>query len=220
MKKTIILILPFLLLLCSHSKKHNGDCNNTVKIDQTLICIPNIKGLTNISKNKDYDSFVKQFTVKGNEMLSFYVDNLLIKDAFIPKYSYASIYINSQLKKDIDKKTFKEMSNTMGSYLKKVDNIENIIKDVEKNYLKKISLDAPVLIESYSLNESIKTYILLGKTIEHNNEIVTLTTLNLMHIQKKMILSNYIIKYDNSNSINEIKQKNDYFVVRLLNENK
>jgi hypothetical protein len=57
------------------------------------------------------------------------------------------------------------------------------------------------------------------KLHKKNEEIVSLTTLNLMYIRKKMILLNYIIKYNNSSSINDIKQKNDYFVMRLLNEN-
>jgi len=220
MKKIItILILPFLFLQCSQSKKQKTDCSTTAKIYQTEICLPNLKGLTNISKNKKYESYIKQFTIQGNEMLAFYLDNSLINEANTPKYNYASVYINSQLKKDINKSVFKEMSNTMGSYLKKTNNLETIIKEIERNYLKNISLDNPVVIDSYSLNKDIKTYLLLGKMIEHNNEIVTLTTLNLMYIQNKMVLSNYIIKYNNSNSINEIKQKNDYFVMRILDAN-
>lgn len=220
MKKIITtIILPFLFLQCSQSKKQNKDCNTTSKINQTEICLPNIKGLTNISLNNKYESYIKQFTIQGNEMLAFYLDNSLINKATIPKYNYASVYVNSQLKKNINKSVFKEMSNTMGSYLKKSNNLETIIKEIERNYLKNISLDNPVVIDSYSLNKNIKTYLLLGKTIEYNNEIVTITTLNLMYIQKKMVLSNYIIKYNNSNSINDIKQKNDYFVMRLLNEN-
>mgnify|MGYP003625150699 CR=1 FL=1 len=221
MKKIItILILPFLFLQCFQSKKQKTDCSTTAKINQTEVCLPNIKGLTNISKNKKYESYIKQFTIQGNEMLAFYLDNSLINEVTTPKYNYASVYVNSQLKKDINKSEFKKMSNTMGYYLKKSNNLETIIKEIERNYLKNISLDNPVVIDSYSLNKNIKTYLLLGKMIEYNTEIVTLTTLNLMHIQKKMVLSNYIIKYNNSNSINEIKQKNDYFVMRILDENK
>lgn len=220
MKKIItILILPFIFLQCSQSKKRKADCSTTAKIYQTEICLPNLKGLTNISKNKKYKSYVKQFTIQGNEILAFYLDNSLINEANTPKYNYASVYINSQLKKNINKSVFKEMSNTMGSYLKKTNNLETILKEIERNYLKNISLDNPVVIDSYSLNKNIKTYLLLGKMIEYNNEIVTLTTLNLMYIQNKMVLSNCIIKYNNSNSINEIKQKNDYFVMRILDAN-
>lgn len=218
--RIIILIITLLFFSCGESRKKTIECKTTVNIEQTEICLPNLKGLSNISNDNNYKSYIKQFKAPGNNIIGFYIDNSLLNEINKPNYKYASIYVNSQLTKDINSTVFKQMSNTMGSYLKKADNLKAVIKDIEENYLKNISLESPIIIDSYSLNDNIKTYLLLGKTIEFNNEIVTLTTLNLMHIQNKMVLSNYIIKYKNSSSIDKIKQKNDYFVMRIIDANK
>lgn len=219
MRIILFFIFPILFIQCGESRKKTIECKTTVNIDQTEICLPNLKGLTNISNDNKYNSYIKQFKAPGNDIIGFYIDNSLLNETNKPNYKYASIYVNSQLTKDINSTVFKQMSNTMGSYLKKADNLKAVIKDIEENYLKNISLENPIIIDNYSLNDNIKTYLLLGKTIDFNDEIVTLTTLNLMHIQNKMILSNYIIKYKNSSSIDEIKQKNDYFVMRILDAN-
>jgi hypothetical protein len=216
MKKIIpILILSFLFLQCTDSKKQRTDCNTTVRINKTKICVPNIKGLSNVTKNKKYSEKTKQLEVVGNEILALYVKEPL-------NYESSSIYVNPQFKDDISESTYKEMSNKMGEYINKHNKsgfVNDYVKELEINNLINIDFDKELLIDNYRLNNNVKTYITLGKMIENYKETYTLTTLNLMHIQNKMVLSNYIIKYENSNSINEIKQKNDYFVMSLLSGN-
>lgn len=216
MKKIIpILILSFLFLQCSDSKKQKTDCSTTVKINNTKICVPNIKGLSNVTNNKEYSEKIKQLEIIGNEILALYVKEPL-------NYESSSIYVNPQFKDDISESTYKEMSDKMGDYLNKYNKsglINDYVKELEINNLRNIDFDKELLIDSYRLNKNIKTYLTLGKMIENYTEVYTLTSLNLMHIENKMVISNYIMKYENSNSINEIKQKNDYFVMRLLNGN-
>jgi hypothetical protein len=216
MKKIIpILILSFLFLQCTDSKKQRTDCNTTVRINKTKICVPNIKGLSNVTNNIEYSEKIKQLEVVGNEILALYVKEPL-------NYESSSIYVNPQFKDDISESTYKEMSDKMGEYINKYNKsgfVNDYVKELEINNLRNIDFDKELLIDNYRLNNNIKTYITLGKMIENYKETYTLTTLNLMHIQNKMVLSNYIIKYENSNSINEIKQKNDYFVMSLLSGN-
>ena len=111
------------------------------------------------------------------------------------------------------------MSEKMGEYLKKADYLEKINETVEKEFLKNISLDVPVSIEKYSLNDNVTTYLMLGKKNEQNEDIYTLTSLNLIYLKNKMVIFNYTVKYNDFKTINKLKQKNDYFVTRLLNCN-
>lgn len=214
-KNTLVLILSFLLIQCSDSKKQQKDCNTTVKINKTKICIPTIKGLSNVTNNKEYSEKIKQLGVLGNETLALYVKEPL-------NYESSSIYVNPNFKDDISESTYKEMSNKMGEYINKNNKngfINDYVKELLTNNLRNIDFDKELLIDSYKLKKNIKTYLTLGKMIENNTEVYTLTSLNLMHIKNKMVISNYIIKYENSNSINEIKQKNDYFIMNLLSGN-
>lgn len=217
--KTLFIFLSFIFINFLHSQNRKSSCENSSYVNQTEICFPSIKGMTNISKNIKYVNFIKNITFQNNEMLSVYLDDVSINSDPYSSSDMASIYVHSKNKNDISISLFNEMALKMGSFLKKSDNLSSIIKDLDRNYLRNISLDSPILIESYSLNERVKTYLILGKKTVNNKEIVTLTTLNLMYISKKMILSNYAIEYINSGSINSIKQKNDYFVFRILNEN-
>lgn len=204
------------------TKKKTNDtkCDTIANIANTKICLPELSKMSNILKVAEYDNYVKQFSGSKNTMLAFYLDNTAVAQEIKPSYNCASVYINSEVQGDVGNTVFKAMSKTMGDYLKKADNLKTIIKDIENNYFQDLSFDTPIVINSYNLNDDIVTYVLLGKTIENEVEIVTLTTLNLMHVKNKMVLSNYIIKYDNSNSINVLKQKNDYFIMRIMEINK
>lgn len=219
MIKSMIMALCVLLTGCNGQREMKTECDNSVIVNETKICLPKLKGFTDVSNNNNYDDFKTVFEKPDNKIIGFYVENSALNKVEKPKYNFALIYVNSKLQKNINLIEFKQISKNMGSYFKKGDFWETIIKEVENNYLKNISFDQPVLIDDYSLNSSVKTYLLLDKTFEAKKETITLTTLNLMHIQDKMVLFNYIIKYNNSNSINEIKQKNDYFTMRLLKLN-
>ncbi len=204
----ILIIVCFVLILSGIKAQ---DCSSTVKINSTDICLPQIKGFKEVSKDSKYRDLVKANTYGRNVILGAYIDKT------VSHFISATVFINDALKKDIDNKMFTVISTQMGIYFKKDYNLKQLMKkySVKKNF----KIDRDVLIESYSLNSSIRTYLLLGKVIWGNREVVILKTLNMLHLKNKIVLSNYMIEYDNSNSINKIKQKNDYFVMRLWNEN-
>lgn len=208
--RIVIFSISFIALTFSNIKAQN--CSRTVKIDNhTEICLPNIIGLKEISRDSQYRNLTKAISYGRNVMLGVYID----KNSF--DFISATIFVNNAIKKDIDNKTFRAMSSQMGTFFKKDYNLKQLMKkySVKKNF--EIAKD--IVIESYSLNSSVKTYLLLGKVIRENKETVILKTLNLIHLKNKMVLSNYMIEYENSNSINKIKQKNDYFIMNLLDNN-
>ena len=217
MKKYIFLYtIAILITSCDKSKK-NDTCKNKAIIEETEICLPEIKSLNNIFDKKDnniyikYSDIISTFTTVGNGLLAFYVEK---SDA-----GYSCLYYNKKVGNDLSIEEYKIMSEKMGEYLKKADYLEKINETVEKEFLKNISLDVPVSIEKYSLNDNVTTYLMLGKKNEQNEDIYTLTSLNLIYLKNKMVIFNYTVKYNDFKTINKLKQKNDYFVTRLLNCN-
>ena len=60
MKKHFYLIITLFLFIQCSNKKTNIDCENSVSINETEICIPiEIKGITNVTNNKKYLERVK-----------------------------------------------------------------------------------------------------------------------------------------------------------------
>jgi len=101
---------------------------------------------------------------------------------------------------------------------RKFDDIKSKIHDLKiDDYIK---IGNPVLLESYSLNASAKTSIILQYSQENNKEHILLNMANMVIIKGKLIeISGYFI-YEGKESITQAKAKNDYFVLRFMDENK
>lgn len=197
-------------------KNEIKNCSNSAFIEQTEICIPNLKGFTNIYENDVADTrfshIISLLSSQKNEILAFYVEN--------QGDDYSALYVNKTVKRDISNSEYKIMAETMGNYLKHIDFMEDVTEKID-NLLDDVAFpDIPVVIKQYSLNENVVTYFILEKTNNPDNEdIITLTSLNLIHIKSKMVLFNYVVNYIDHNTINTLSQKNDYVISRLLNEN-
>ena len=217
MKMILITIIVFTLLSCKNS--NNPLCADAVYIKETPICIAEPNELKEVSNDQSFSTFVNQFVSADNNIIAFYVDNETEPNSLDSNKNYASIYTNKNMEKDLSKSQFNQMSKTMGSYLNKPSNINSILKDLNTNYFDNITLGKPIVIDNYASNDNTNTYILLGKTMDNSGEIITLTTLNLIYIKEKMILSNYVIEYENRSSIEELKLKNNNFISSLFKSN-
>ncbi len=206
----ILTIFVFVLTL-SNIKAQN--CSRTVKIDNhTEICLPKIKGLKEVGKDTKYRNLAQDYAILSNKVLGFYIEKSIPNPIVT-----ASIFMNKRVQQDMDNKTFEKMSEVLAFHLKKSYDPDYLLKLC--NLRTDLEVDRDILIDSYSLNRDIKTYVILGKRKIDNKETVILKTLNLIHLKNKMLISLYVIKYNNSNSINKLKQKSDYFMMNLLDNN-
>ena len=218
--KIVILLFAFFVLSCSKSERNT--CKEKGFINQTEICLPNFQGFTNVKSEQKYSEFIKRFEDVSNcNMLSFFINNSTIDQSNgDPKYNYIALYSNSAMKENIDKKTFKRTSEQMESFFYKEKEINLALRKLEAEFDQNLQYDKLILIDNYFLNKNISTYILMGKVSQNNKEFITISALNFLHIRDKMVLFDFVLKYDNHETINFIKQKNDYLVLQILNINK
>ncbi len=97
---------------------------------------------------------------------------------------------------------------------------DSVKANTEKNHDYLFSIDKPVLIETYKPNSEIITEVVLMKLKTGDREIISIMTLNLIIIKERLITLGYIKDYDGVESIKKTKSKNDFIVLRLLDENK
>jgi len=93
------------------------------------------------------------------------------------------------------------------------------IKNNVEKYFDNISFGQPVLIDSYSPHTDIRTFILLIKFQGEDFEYVMISSSNMMLIKERLIYLNYYKLYDGEESVKNLKAKNDYMVLRLMDEN-
>ena len=78
------------------------------------------------------------------------------------------------------------------------------------------TLGAPILIDSYSPNEKVRTFIIMTKILFGENEIVRLMSLNMIEIKNRLVNLVYYKDYEGLESITKLKSKNDYMVLLLF----
>ncbi len=109
--KLTLLIIAFTFVLFSNVK---AQCVSVVKVNTIEFCMPKIKGFTEVYNNPNYIDLVNNFIYKGYEGLAFYVNS-------ISNVICVSVY--SQCKFNVDRDTFKTLSEEVGKYLKKASNM-------------------------------------------------------------------------------------------------
>jgi hypothetical protein len=232
MKKTITTLILVAAMGCSQSGQKNNstlekidttiECNNSVQFGDIDICLPIIDGMTECYSTPN----VKEWTNKNK-----YGDNLIL--AFYLNYAnYKQVDKLDQIKFDdffqiygvdglrgvkVGQSKFNKMAKDIeGNYIK--ENWADLVKGFEQNY-DDLSIGRPVIIESYSPNSKVRTYVMLIKVQYENSEFVSIVTLNLIQIKERIIFMLYTKNYNGEESIKKAKSKNDYSIALLMDEN-
>lgn len=233
MKKSIRILFFIAVVGCSQSGQQNNStaetvetntvCDNSVPFGDIDICLPKIDGMTNCYSNPIVKSRADEYNYEGNSILAYYLNNSTYKQ--IDKLNeitfddYFQIYVTNKLKGvRIGQSELNETAkNIEGNYIK--ENWNDLKKKVENNH-NYLSIGRPVLIESYSPNNQVRTFVMLVKYQIGNNEAVILMTMNMVQIKERLIWLAYYKKYDGKESIKHAKSKNDYIVLQMMDENK
>ncbi len=187
---------------------------------ETKISLPKIAGMTECySNSKIKQKYNYVFNDKNTIYLAFYLPNEI--------YQWIDI---------IDEITFdgyffiygqENMKNTKGN----VDDLDKMAKIMEKSLLEEWDLDEitikdkpintgkPILLDSYSPSKKARSFVTLTYLNAGDAEHINLTILNLIIIKGKLITLTYCKDYSGEDSIDKAKSKNDYSVLRLLDEN-
>lgn len=198
------------------------NCEKKVKFGDNEICLPLIDNMTEGYGNQTIKRLADKFEYNKNIILAFYLNNKTysrIKSIKNEKLEdYFKIYVAKSSK----------------DYEASVDLINSLANKMAKNYLKinwsklkiniqeqlnNISIDRPILIDSYSPHNKVRTQIFLSKLVIEDTEHFMVGTGNLMLINNRLVFSAYYLKYRGIETFEKVKTKNDYLILKLMEEN-
>lgn len=226
MKKTIAILVLIIFLGCSKTDPQNETlilCKNSISFGDIDICLPEIDGMTECYDIPLVKSRADKSEYEKSSVLAFYLNNVTYKQVArldrITFDDYFKIYaLNESKSVKISQEELDQMSDLLeGNFLKENWN------EIEYNIKRKhdyLSVGKPILIESYSPHKKVKTVIMLTKVLVNDNEYVMVGSINLLLIKERLIWLAYYKNYEGEASIKKIKAKNDYIVLRLMDENK
>ncbi|MCI2228853.1 hypothetical protein MC378_06705 [Polaribacter sp. MSW13] len=198
-------------------------CIKKVNFGKNILCLPKIDGMTESYDNILIKNLADKFESKDNKTLAFYLNNDTfsrienIKDEKLE--DYYKIFVSKGL---INEKVDINLINNFAKRIEegfiemKWEKLENNIR----NQLPNLSFDKPILIDSYSPHKNVRTQVTLSKIIINEREHFMICASNLMLINERLIFSAYYLKYKEKKSFQKTKEKNDYLVLKILEENK
>lgn len=203
-------------------KSNSIPCENSVTFGDIDICLPEIDDMTECYDIPEVKSRADRSEYEKSSVLAFYLNYATYKQVNqldkITFDDYCKIYASNESKSvKFSKEELNQMSDLLeGNFLK--ENWNEIKDNIKRNH-DYLSVGRPVLIESYSPHKKVKSLIMLTKVIINDYEYVMVGSINLLLIKERLIWLAYYKNYDGEESIKRTKAKNDYLVLRLLDEN-
>jgi len=204
------------------SDKIEKDCERSVHSGDVIICLPKIDGMTECYSVPKFKSYFDNFESGSNDLLGFYLNNSTY-EKFKTKITkgfddYFKVFVVKGTegvrfsKSELDMMAQKMKSNYFdANWDQRKEELEKIVKNA--------SFGKPVLLEKYSPNENARTFVVISKIQTETMEYVMAMTMNLLIVKNRLIFLTYYKDYDGQESIRKAKGKNDYIVLRFLNEN-
>lgn len=218
----IIVVMGFSIQLKAQSNINQIECKKSVPFGNIKICLSEVDGMTecyNTSKVKEY---LDKLNYNNNPIFAYYVNNsdFMQLDKLSEKGfdDYCIIFAIDKMKNvPIDESKLNSITNIIEKdYIR--ENWDELKKKmvIPNDY---ISFGRPILIESYTLNNKIKTSVLLNKIKNDDKEKVQIQIMNFIQIKERLISMSYYLVYNGEKSFNSAKSKNDYLVLLLMDEN-
>jgi len=199
------------------------NCERKVIIESISFCVPVIDGMVECYNHPIVKKRADDFEYETNSVVAYYLNkktyDQVDKIDQIKFDDYFKIYIHNDLIKDkFSTKEFIEISKILeGNYVRL--NWPELKNKIEKNH-DYLSVGVPIIINSYTIMEKAKSYAMIAKYIIEDYEYVLVFMLNLLHVDNRLIWVAYYLNYEDDESIKKAKSKNDYIVMRILDENK
>lgn len=235
MKKTVKIILFILFVTngisCTNAKtqektvvaeEKENNCKDVVRWGEIAICLPEIDKMKNIYSLPKMQKTLDEWEYEGNTVLAYYVSddiyNQTDKIDEIIYDDYFKVYSVNNFKNVVaDRNGLVKLADATTVQLR--TNWNNWGKLKEESSKRNLSFDNPVLIEDYYINPDVKTILFLMKMNVGDYERIMVATMNMAVIKNRIIYFAYYKDYEGEESIKKARAKNDYLVLRFLNEN-
>lgn len=197
-------------------------CINSRLYDDVEICLPEIDGMKESYSHPNVKARTDLFSYDNNTVLGLYLSQ--------EDYSKIDQFKNQELDDYIKIYALRvtegiEIGNTEFQALResyKSNFIQKNWEDIAEKVLDgtvNLSLDKPVMLENYNVNEAINTTLLLSKMMFGEQERVSVFTISMVKLKNSLIFYAYYKNYSNSSTLTQVKAKNDYFGYKLLEVN-
>jgi len=197
------------------------NCNDLIRWGDIDICLPEIDGMKNTYVLPKMKKKLDDFEYKGNSVLAYYVsDDVYSQIDNIEEIvydDYFKIYSVNKLKNAFaNNNTLEQVSNAIKSSL---NTDWQARKEKMEEQWNDFSFDKPVLIEDYYITPNVSSLLFLMKAAIGDCERIMVTTMNIVIVNDRVIYICYYKYYEGEDSIKKTKAKNDYFVLRFMDEN-
>jgi hypothetical protein len=209
----------------------NKDCKTPRIFGNLTICLPDVKGMIECYSDPIFKNSIDKIAaanpgqipiasyIEGNSYDNIYTSLILNKG--LGEYPWISVFSIEQLKnkaviQDDIRKMANSLSETFDDYdFRKIN--EKLSKSIPYYNFK---IDQPVLLERYITNSKIESLMSIIKYYNDGVEIYELSIMNFLIIDNRCILYTYYDRYKGQKTIDNLKAKNDYFGLYLIQENK
>ncbi|HEY3384956.1 MAG TPA: hypothetical protein VGK46_00510, partial [Saprospiraceae bacterium] len=173
MRITISLFIIITIISCGKTGKQNQpdpevttktECAKEVTFGDITFCLPEIEGMTECYALPKVKARADAFNYEGNAILGYYLSNETYQQVEkldeLSYDDYCQVYVTNNLKGiKVGKAELTQMATTMeGDFIK--ENWSDVKKKIEHSF-DDLSIGTPVLIESYSPNPKVKSFVML-----------------------------------------------------------
>lgn len=198
------------------------NCEKTVAFGDLDICLPAFEDMVECSSDPRIKSIIENTNYPGNTILAYYVNknffNKLGNLVQVSTEDYINFYATNSLKGvPINDSLLNQMGNMMSeNYIS--EKWEDLMDNLEKN-LGSISVGRPVIIDIYSPNTNVRSFVMLTKVVVSYKEVVLVMTANIIRMKERMVFLAYYKEFNGEESITSAKSCNISVLSKLLDVN-
>lgn len=208
MMKKIIFILIFLFTLFQISSQYA----KVLTFGDQKINLPTIPGYTECGDEEDIQSFFKTLIPENSELVGFYLNNDDHRykeiSLILGINNYVSVYSMVNLKDfDVSATMFNGFDMIMDSIMGNIDK-EKVNKLFNNSAFSNITLNQPVLVEKFSVNPAVKSYISYVTYFIDEKVLNMIFVLNNALINNRLFQYAYYLKFEDETTIKKAKDNN------------
>jgi hypothetical protein len=203
--------------------KKPGSCMHKIHAGDIDVCLPEYDGMVECRSNPLMKNKVSLMEFNDIKVLGMYLNDSTFKKMDEIDKIYYEGYFNVYVTRKTEglTATTRELDLVIEGITNAYEKTEwaRYKKQIEER-VKSFKLDKPVLLETYSPNEEVRTAVILLKVQNPEKEYYLITTINCMIIKERVVFLAYYRKYEGEASVKDIKSSNDYIVLRFMEENR
>ena len=194
-----------------------------LKFGDEKINLPIIPGYTECGSEEDIQSFFETLIPENSELVGFYLNNVDYEykeiSFILGINNYVSLYSMVKLKDfDVSTTMFNEFDKVMDSVMGNIDK-EKFNELIKKSAFSNITLNQPVLIEKFSVNPAVKSYISYVTYYIDDKVLNMIFVLNNALINNLLFQYAYYLKFEDDSTIQKAKDNNIAITNLILKAN-